>query len=174
MATAIRANGKSIILSAKYIWLIAPSPTKEANNIEIKIFNWTIPEPSKEYRNLPKNFLSSLDNIFILFKPIPQNIFIVPKLINKRINWVKPAIIIDQASAKWELDLNDTKVTIIKMLRITDRKEGKKNLPFTFKTELNTDDRVTNIKKGKVIINNWFFSRTQPKCKIKIKPEEKF
>ena len=42
----------------------------------------------------------------------------------------------------------------MKMLRITDKKEGKKNFPLTFKTELNTDERVTNIKKGKVIINN--------------------
>ena len=72
---------------------------------------------------------------------------------------MQPAIIIDQASAKWELDLNDTKVTIMKMLRITDKKEGKKNFPFTFKTELNTYDRVTNIKKGKVIINNWFANK---------------
>ena len=72
---------------------------------------------------------------------------------------MKPAIIIDQASAKWELDLKDTKATIIKMLRITDKKEGKKNFPFTFKTELNTDDRVTNIKKGKVITNNWFANK---------------
>ena len=42
--------------------------------------------------------------------------------------------------------MNDTRVTIIKIFRITDKKEGKKNFPFTFKTELNTDDKVTNIK----------------------------
>ena len=47
----------------------------------------------------------------------------------------------------------------MKMLRITDKKEGKKNFPFTFKTELNTDDRVKNIKKGKVITYNRFANK---------------
>ena len=30
---------------------------------------------------------------------------------------------------------------------MTDKKEGRKNFPLTFNTELNTDDKVTNIKK---------------------------
>ena len=40
---------------------------------------------------------------------------------------------------------------IIKPLSITDKKDGKKNFPLMFKTELKTDDSPTNIKKGNVI-----------------------
>jgi hypothetical protein len=47
----------------------------------------------------------------------------------------------------------------MKILRMTDKKEGRKNLPLTFNTELNTDDKVTNIKKGKVIFNNSFANK---------------
>ena len=42
---------------------------------------------------------------------------------------------------------------------MTDKKEGRKNFPLTFNTELNTEDKVTNIKKGKVIINSWFANK---------------
>jgi hypothetical protein len=88
-----------------------------------------------------------------------QNILIAPILINKSINCVKPATIIDQASAKCDSDLKIIKDTIMKILRMTDKKEGRKNLPLTFNTELNTDDKVTNIKKGKVMINKSFANK---------------
>ena len=42
---------------------------------------------------------------------------------------------------------------------MTDKKEGRKNFPLTFNTELNTDDKVTNIKKGKVMINSSFANK---------------
>ena len=95
----------------------------------------------------------------MLFNPVLQNILIAPIFTNRSINWVKPATIIDQASAKWESDLKMTNVEIIKILRMIDKKEGKKKLPLTFNTELNTDDNVTNIKKGKVMINSSFVNK---------------
>ena len=42
---------------------------------------------------------------------------------------------------------------------MTDKKEGRKNFHLTFNTELNTDDKVTNIKKGKVMINSSFANK---------------
>jgi hypothetical protein len=39
-------------------------------------------------------------------------------------------------------------------LSINDKKEGRKKLPFVFKTELKIADNVTKIKKGNVIGNN--------------------
>ena len=76
-------------------------------------------------------------------------------LISNRNNWIIPAIKIDHAKGKCESDLNIKRVTIINTLRITDRNEGKKNLPLMFKTELITAESVTNIKKGKIIGINW-------------------
>ena len=77
------------------------------------------------------------------------------KLINSNKSWIIPAIIRDQASAKWASDLNKNKANIIHTFKITDKKEGKKNLPLIFKIELKIAERVTKIKNGKVIGNNW-------------------
>ena len=77
------------------------------------------------------------------------------KLINSNKSWITPAIIKDQASAKWASDLNKNKASIIHTFKITDKKEGKKNFPLIFKIELKTAERVTKIKNGKVIGNNW-------------------
>ena len=62
-----------------------------------------------------------------------------------------PAIKIDHAKGKCESDLNIKSVPIINKFRMTDKNDGKKNFPFTFKTELITAESVTNIKKGKII-----------------------
>ena len=72
-------------------------------------------------------------------------------LINKRNNCIIPAIKIDHAKGKCESDLNIKRVHIINTFKMTDKKDGKKNFPLMFKTELITAESVTNIKKGKII-----------------------
>jgi hypothetical protein len=42
----------------------------------------------------------------------------------------------------------------MQVFKITDKNEGKKNLPLIFKIELKIAESVTKIKKGKVIVNN--------------------
>ena len=74
---------------------------------------------------------------------------------NSNESWIAPATIKDQASAKWALDLNKNIANIMQVFKITDKNEGKKNLPLIFKIELKIADSVTKIKKGKVIVNNW-------------------
>ena len=132
-----------------------PSPTKDAKIIEIKIFNWTIPDPKTEKENIFKKifkfWIFEIIQLMLNFH-IKFNDF---KLINSNESWIAPATIKDQASAKWALDLNKNMANIMQVFKITDKKEGIKNFPFIFKIELKIAESVTKIKKGKVIVNNW-------------------
>ena len=66
------------------------------------------------------------------------------------------------------------------MFKITDKKDGKKNFPFILRTELNTAESVTKIKKGKMIGTNWLarlncsiFSKKPGASKVTIVPLKK-
>ncbi len=62
------------------------------------MFNWTIPDPRTEYKNLLKKIFNLDDNFKKLPNVILKKIFKKAKLINSNNTWIIPAIIIDQAN----------------------------------------------------------------------------
>ena len=62
------------------------------------MFNWTIPDPRTEYKNLLKKIFNLDDNLKKLPNVILKKIFKKAKLINSNNTCIIPAIIIDQAN----------------------------------------------------------------------------